>query len=74
MNGRNFDVLLLRPQEIKDVIDMKQAIDLVEQGYPRPRVFRSSTRRDDVCIRERTLEFPAFPAGWSRKSVLAFPA
>jgi hypothetical protein len=29
MNGRNFDVLLLRPQEIKDVIDMKQAIDLV---------------------------------------------
>jgi ornithine cyclodeaminase/alanine dehydrogenase-like protein (mu-crystallin family) len=33
MRGRNYDVLLLRPQEIKDVIDMKQAIDLVEQGY-----------------------------------------
>lgn len=33
MKGRNFDVLLLRPQEIKDVIDIKQAIDLVEQGY-----------------------------------------
>lgn len=33
MRGRNYDVLLLRPQEIKDVIDIKQAIDLVEQGY-----------------------------------------
>jgi alanine dehydrogenase len=33
MNGRNFDVLLLRPQDITDVIDIKQAIDLVEQGY-----------------------------------------
>ena len=33
MLGCNYDVLLLRPQEIKDVIDIKQAIDLVEQGY-----------------------------------------
>src|ERR1700691_996621 len=27
------NVLLLRPQEIKDVISMEKAIDLVEQGY-----------------------------------------
>ena len=33
MKGRNYDVLLLRPQEIKDVIEIDQAIDLVEQGY-----------------------------------------
>jgi ornithine cyclodeaminase len=33
MHGRNDDVLMLRPQDIMDVIDMKQAIDLVEQGY-----------------------------------------
>src|SRR5258707_1213240 len=33
MERGHFDVLLLRPQEIKDVIDIKQAIDLVEQGY-----------------------------------------
>jgi len=33
MQGSNFDVLLLRPGEIKDVIDISQAIDLVEQGY-----------------------------------------
>lgn len=34
MTSANLDpVLLLRPQEIKDVITMKEAIDLVEQGY-----------------------------------------
>src|SRR3954452_13365192 len=33
MDGQNFDVLLLRPQEITDVIDIAKAIDLVEQGY-----------------------------------------
>ena len=39
MKGSNFDVLLLRPQEIKDVIDIKQAIDLVEQGYREAQAF-----------------------------------
>ena len=33
MKGSNYDVLLLRPQDIADVIDMGKAIDLVEQGY-----------------------------------------
>ena len=33
MGGGDYDVLLLRPQDIADVIDMGKAIDLVEQGY-----------------------------------------
>jgi ornithine cyclodeaminase len=33
VNRRNYDVLLLRPQDITNVIDIAQAIDLVEQGY-----------------------------------------
>jgi alanine dehydrogenase len=33
MQGTNHTILLLRPQEIGDVIDMGQAINLVEQGY-----------------------------------------
>lgn len=32
-------VLLLRPQEIKDVITLKEAIDLVEQGYKEASAF-----------------------------------
>ena len=33
MQGSNYDVLMLRPQDVKDVIDIGKAIDLVEQGY-----------------------------------------
>jgi ornithine cyclodeaminase/alanine dehydrogenase-like protein (mu-crystallin family) len=33
MGGSNYDVLLLRPQDMADVIEMSKAIDLVEQGY-----------------------------------------
>ena len=33
MPGANYSILLLRPQDIKDVIDIATAIDLVEQGY-----------------------------------------
>ena len=33
MGGGDYDVLLLRPHDIADVIDMGKAIDLVEQGY-----------------------------------------
>ena len=33
MKGSNYDVLFLRPQDIADVVDMSEAIDLVEQGY-----------------------------------------
>ena len=37
MKGSNYDVLLLRPQDIADVIDM--SIDLVEQSYREPQDF-----------------------------------
>ena len=55
MHGRNYDVLLLRPQEIKDVIDMKQAIDLVEQGYREAQGFPiiNAPRRRVHSTRER---------------------
>lgn len=33
MTGGNYDVLLLRPQDIADVVDIGKAIDLVERGY-----------------------------------------
>ena len=33
MKGGNDDVLLLRPEDIADIVDMGKAIDLVEQGY-----------------------------------------
>lgn len=33
MTGSNYSVLMLRPQDVTDVIGMGQAIDLVEQGY-----------------------------------------
>jgi len=33
MKRGNYDVLLLRPQDIADVVDVSKAIDLVEQGY-----------------------------------------
>ena len=39
MPGQSNDVLLLRPHEITDVIDMARAIDLVEQGYREAREF-----------------------------------
>ena len=38
MKGSNYDVLLLRPQDIADVVDMSKAIDLVEQGYREARI------------------------------------
>jgi hypothetical protein len=39
MKRGNYDVLLLRPQDIADVVDMSKAIDLVERlsrgaGFP----------------------------------------
>ena len=57
MKGSNYDVLLLRPQDIADVIDMGKAIDLVEPGYreaqdfplinaPRRRVHSRSKREN----------------------------
>src|SRR5215467_706902 len=61
MRGRNYDVLLLRPQEIKDVIDMKQAIDLVEQGYREAQGFpiiNAPRRRVHSHLNVRISSFP----------------
>jgi hypothetical protein len=46
MKRGNYDVLLLRPQDIADVVDMSKAIDLVERlsrgaGFPAPAKNRS---------------------------------
>jgi hypothetical protein len=48
MKRGNYDVLLLRPQDIADVVDMSGAIDLVERlsrgaGFPAPTKNRSIT-------------------------------
>jgi Ornithine cyclodeaminase/mu-crystallin family len=61
MSGRNYDVLLLRPQEIKDVIDIKQAINLVEQGYREAHGFpiiNASRRRVHSKKNVRVSNFP----------------
>src|ERR1043166_6625798 len=61
MDGRNFDVLLLRPQEITDVIDMAKAIDLVEQGYREAQSFpiiNAPRRRVHARANVRISNFP----------------
>jgi hypothetical protein len=66
MRGRNDDVLLLRPQEIKDVIDMKQAIDLVEQGYREAQEFpiiNAPRRRVHSRKNVRISSFPGASTG-----------
>jgi hypothetical protein len=63
MNGRNFDVLLLRPQEIKDVIDMKQAIDLVEQGYREAQGFPIINAPRRRVHSRKNVRISSFPGG-----------
>jgi hypothetical protein len=62
MQSRTYDVLLLRPQEIMDVIDIATAIDLVEQGYREAQSFHSSTLRAGVCTRATMYGYRASPA------------
>ena len=62
MHGRNYDVLLLRPQDITDVIDIEQAIDLVEQGYREAQGFpiiNAPRRRVHSKNNVRSRAFPA---------------
>jgi len=63
MNGRNFDALLLRPQEIKDVIDMKQAIDLVEQGYREAQGFPIINAPRRRVHSRKNVRISSFPGG-----------
>ena len=63
MNGRNYDVLLLRPQEIKDVIDIKQAIDLVEQGYREAQGFPIINAPRRRVHSRKNVRISSFPGG-----------
>ena len=63
MRGRNYDVLLLRPQEIKDVIDMKQAIDLVEQGYREAQGFPIINAPRRRVHSKQNVRISSFPGG-----------
>jgi len=40
MKRSNYDALLLRPQDVANVVDMSKAIDLVEQAIGRRRISR----------------------------------
>ena len=63
MPGRNYDVLLLRPQEIRDVIDIKQAIDLVEQGYREAQGFPIINAPRRRVHSKRNVRISSFPGG-----------
>jgi len=63
---RRNTVLLLRPQDIKDVITMKEAIDLVEQGYREAQAFpiiNAPRRRVHSPQGVRVSNFPGGVAG-----------
>ena len=63
MEEGNYDVLLLRPQEIKDVIDMKQAIDLVEQGYREAQGFPIINAPRRRVHSQQNVRISSFPGG-----------
>ncbi len=68
MTGSNYSILLLKPQEIRDVIDMGQAIDLVEQGYAEASAFpiiNAPRRRVHSRANVRISNFPAASMGWA---------
>jgi hypothetical protein len=52
MKDSNYDVLLLRPQDIADVIDIGRAIDLLSRAIARPsaRPGGSSWKNDCQCL------------------------
>jgi hypothetical protein len=54
MKDSNYDVLLLRPQDIADVIDIERAIDLLSRAIARPsaRPGGSSWKNDCQCSRK----------------------
>ena len=58
MKGSNYDVLLLRPQEIADVIDMSKAIDLVEQGYREAQDFPRAPSACPLPQQRENFKFP----------------
>src|ERR1700758_5592156 len=63
MEGSNYDVLMLRPQDIKDVIDIKQAIDLVEQGYREAQQFPIINAPRRRVHSRKNVRISSFPGG-----------
>ncbi|MCC6777525.1 MAG: ornithine cyclodeaminase family protein [Hyphomicrobiales bacterium] len=63
MHGQNYDVLMLRPQDIKDVIDMRQAIDLVEQGYREAQAFPIINAPRRRVHSRNNVRISSFPGG-----------
>jgi hypothetical protein len=63
MPGQNYDVLLLRPDEITDVIDMAQAIDLVEQGYREAQEFPIINAPRRRVHSRNNVRISSFPGG-----------
>jgi len=63
MKHSNYDVLLLRPQDISDVIDMSKAIDLVEQGYREAHDFPFINAPRRRVHSQRNVRISSFPGG-----------
>jgi hypothetical protein len=60
VKGSNYDVLLLRPRDIADMVDMSKAIDLVEQLPPLdPYIAEDAT--DLVAIEIKDMPLPLRP-------------
>jgi ornithine cyclodeaminase/alanine dehydrogenase-like protein (mu-crystallin family) len=60
---RNLGLLLLRPQDITDVIDMAQAIDLVEQGYREAQGFPIINAPRRRVHSRKNVRISSFPGG-----------
>jgi len=63
MHGRNLGLLLLRPQDITDVIDMAKAIDLVEQGYREAQGFPIINAPRRRVHSRKNVRISSFPGG-----------
>jgi hypothetical protein len=72
MKRGNYDVLLLRPQDIAVVVDMSKAIDLVEQGYREAQDFPLTAPEGAVTKERENLQFSR-RRRWARRHRLAHP-
>jgi ornithine cyclodeaminase/alanine dehydrogenase-like protein (mu-crystallin family) len=63
MQGSNYDVLMLRPQDVKDIIDIGTAIDLVEQGYREAHEFPIINAPRRRVHSRRNVRVSNFPGG-----------
>jgi hypothetical protein len=63
MKGCHYDVLLLRPQDIADVIDIARAIDLVEQGYREAQDFPLINAPRRRVHSRKNVRISCFPGG-----------